>query len=231
MPLMQRATNSNDPSSVGNRMRGRRFRLFEQLMGDLPRPVRILDIGGTAKFWENRGWAGNDDYQITVLNLEEEPRAADNLYPVVGDATNMDGFEEKRFDVAFSNSVIEHLFTLDAQLAMGRETQRVAKAYWVQTPNYYFPMEPHFHMVGWQWMPESVRVRLIQRRRCGWRGPCPDLKDAQAAVREVRLMKRPEMTRCFPGARIWGEKMFGMTKSWVAYEGFGKTLDESALGD
>ena len=231
MALMQRATNSNDPNSIGNRMRGRRFRLFTSLIADLPRPLTILDVGGTAAFWKNRGLAGDDGLQITVLNLAEEPRVADNLHPVVGDATDMNEFGDQTFDVAFSNSVIEHLFTIDAQRKMADEVRRVAKAHWVQTPNYWFPMEPHFHMIGWQWLPEPVRVAMIRRRRCGWRGPCPDRDQARAAVREVRLMRGVELRRLFPESDVWGERMFGMVKSWVAHAGFPKAIVDVERGE
>ncbi|TVQ61646.1 MAG: class I SAM-dependent methyltransferase [Phycisphaerales bacterium] len=224
MALMQKVTSSNDPNSIGNRMRSRRFQLFSELIDGLPKPVRIIDLGGTSAFWKNRGWADRADVQITVVNLELEPKIAENLHPVVGDATALTDFDDQSFDVAFSNSVIEHLFTLEAQRKMASETQRVAPAFWIQTPNYWFPMEPHFHMVGWQWLPESARVAMIRKRRCGWRGPCPDKEDAIQAVREVRLMTRRELREAFPSAEIWQERMFGLTKSHVAYQGFGRTI-------
>jgi hypothetical protein len=138
----------------------------------------------------------------------------------------MPEFPTGNFDVAFSNSVIEHLFTMEHQQAMAREAARLAPAYWIQTPNYWFPIEPHFHMIGWQWMPEAWRVAMLRKRRCGWRGPLPDLEQARAAVREIRLMKKHELQRLFPSGRIWGERFAGLVKSWVAYGGFGKRIEE-----
>lgn len=61
--------NIDDPNSLANRMRSRRFRIFESLVKSVPRPMRILDVGGTNAFWEQRGWADRDDVQITLLNL------------------------------------------------------------------------------------------------------------------------------------------------------------------
>ncbi len=220
MVNLRRFADSHDPKSLGNRLRSKRFQMFEELVRPLAKPLRILDIGGTNSFWEQRGWAGHSDYQITLVNLELEESKHDNIQPAKGDATNLAEFSDSSFDIAFSNSVIEHLFTLENQRAMAREVTRVAKSYWVQTPNYWFPVEPHFHMPGWQWLPESTRVALIRRRRCGWRGPCPDLADAQAAVREVRLMKRRELAEAFPAARIVPERFCGLVKSWIVIGGF-----------
>ena len=223
MGILSRLTRVKDGTVNGglsNSFRSKRFHYFEQLVGQLPAPVSILDVGGTTHFWEQRGWAGKEGIDITLVNLAagESPHA--NIRSVAGDATNLEGFENDSFDVVFSNSVIEHLFTWESQLAMARECQRVGRALWVQTPNYWFPIEPHFHWLGWHWYPRSVRVGMIKRVRCGHRGPCPDPAEAAAMVDEVRLMTRKEMVEAFPGSTIWPEKIGGMTKSWVAIDGF-----------
>jgi hypothetical protein len=219
---LRKVADVKDPGSVSNQMRSRRMAMFERLIAALPKPVRIVDIGGTTLFWEQRGWAGRDDVDITTINLEAEPARHANIRSRKGDATNMSEFADRAFDVAFSNSVIEHLFTFENQRKMALEVARVAGAYWVQTPNYWFPIEPHFHVPGWQWMPEGWRVALLRRRRCGWRGPCPDLEQARAMVQEVRLVDGREMRELFPGARIWRERVGGLTKSFVAVKGFGE---------
>lgn len=211
---------ANNPESFSNRMRSRRFQLFERLVADLPKPIRLLDVGGTNEFWHNRGWAGDDRYRITLLNLGTQERRWDNIESVAGDACDLSRYGDGTFDVAFSNSVIEHLFTLENQRRMAAEVARVARCYWVQTPNFWFPIEPHFHVVGWQWMPRSMRINLIRRRRCGWRGPCPDPKVAEAAVDEVRLMSANELRRAFPDGRLLRERFVGCTKSFIVVRGF-----------
>ncbi len=217
--VRQLADGSN-PDSLSNRMRTRRFHLFETLAATLPRPLRILDVGGTNEFWENRGWADRDDVQIYTLNLTAEEQKHKNVFPVAGDATNLKEFGDLSFDIAFSNSVIEHLFTLENQKRMADEVQRVGKAYWVQTPNFWFPMEPHFHIPGWQWMPLGLRIAMIRRFRCGWRGPCPDPVRAKQLVTEVRLLNATELRAMFPKARLCPEKFGPFTKSWIAIAGF-----------
>jgi hypothetical protein len=201
-------------------MRLRRFRRFQELAGLLPRPLRIIDIGGTNGFWEMCGWAGVDDVQITAFNLAPEERKHENIEVLAGDATNLSEVDDRSYDIAFSNSVIEHLFTWENQVAMAREMMRVATAYYCQTPNFWFPMEPHFQVPGWQWMPEGMRVGLLRRRRCGFRGPTPDLEAARRSVREVRLVGRRELRRLFPSCSLHAERFAGLVKSWTAYGGF-----------
>lgn len=81
-------------------------------------------------------------------------------------------------------------------------------------------MEPHFRVIGWQWMPVSLRVGILRRRDCGWRGRCPDATAARRAVEEVRLLRRAELKVLFPDARLIAERVLGLTKSWIAAWGF-----------
>jgi len=220
IPLIRRLAEGKNPKSFSNRFRARRFQRFEALAASLPRPLRILDVGGTNEFWENRGWAGRSDVQIFSLNLVAEQRRHENITPLAGDATNLAQFADGSFEVAFSNSVIEHLFTFEQQRCMASEIQRVSKSFWVQTPNYWFPMEPHFHVPGWQWMPLELRIAMIRRWRCGWRGPCPDPVRARELVAEVRLMTGRELQSLFPAATLLSERFCGLVKSWIVVGGF-----------
>jgi hypothetical protein len=220
MPIFQQLADSGNANSFANRLRTARFRRFEALVAPLPRPLRILDVGGETAFWENRGWAGRTDVQIFSLNLVPEEQQHENIKPIAGDATDLAEFGDGSFDVAFSNSVIEHLFSFESQRRMASEIKRVGKAYWVQTPNFWFPMEPHFHVPGWQWMPLQVRVAMIRRWRCGWRGPCPDPVQARKLVEELRLLTKRELKTIFPGATLIPEQFGGMVKSWTVIGGF-----------
>lgn len=216
---LQQLADDGHANSISHRLRERRFRLFDQLVGALPRPIRILDIGGTTKYWQQRGWAGQDDVTITLVNLEAEQQSFENIIPTSGDATDLCDLADAGFDVAYSNSVIEHLTDLDSQARMAQEVQRVASAYWVQTPNFWFPIEPHFLVPGWHWLSEDARVAILQRRGVGWAGRCEDPDFARRIVREHRLMRRNELQRLFPDAQIVGERVGGLVKSWTAIGG------------
>jgi hypothetical protein len=220
--LMRRLADQSSYGSFSNSRRARRFEAFAEIVEPLHsrvgRPVRILDIGGTNSFWEHRGWAGRDDVHVVLVNLDAEECKHANIDPRAGDATDLSEFPNGSFDVVFSNSVIEHLVTFDRQVAMAAEVRRLAHVYWVQTPNFWFPVEPHFLTPAWHWLPVSTRVALLKRRRWGWRGPCPHEEDARAAVREIRLMRRGELRRLFPGAELRPEKIGPLVKSFVAVQ-------------
>lgn len=219
MTVTDDALSTDWMGQISKRMRARRFERFAALAGQLPRPLTILDVGGRAAFWAAHGWADRSDVRIITGNIEAQEREYGNIEPIQLDATDMSQFADKSFSLVFSNSVIEHLYTWDNQVKMANEVQRVGKAYWVQTPNYWFPMEPHFRVLGWQWLPESIRVAILRRRRCGWRGPCTDPDKARLLVQEVRLVGGSAMRALFPQASILAERWCGLTKSWIAVGG------------
>jgi len=220
MPNVRGLADDENPTSFSNKLRARRFRQFEAFAAFLPRPLRILDVGGTNDFWEKRGWTGREDVQIFSLNMVAEKQRHENVTPLTGTATDLAQFGNRSFDIAFSNSVIEHLFNLESQRRMASEIQRVGKAFWVQTPNFWFPMEPHFQVPGWQWMPLDLRIAIIRRWRCGWRGPCSDATAARKLVEEVRLLSRNTLRAIFPGATLIPERFCGLVKSWTVVGGF-----------
>jgi hypothetical protein len=218
--LMRGLADQATAGSFSNTRRSRRFEAFAALVDELLEqregPVRILDIGGTNSFWDQRGWAGRERVEVVLVNLGAEPREHENIIPRAGDATDLSEFPDGSFDVVFSNSVIEHLQTRDRQAAMAAEVRRLAPVYWIQTPNFWFPVEPHFLTPGWHYLPVAARVALLRRRQWGWRGPLPDAAQAEDAVREIRLMRGSELTRMFPEAELKRERIGPFVKSFVA---------------
>ncbi|MGB4204058.1 MAG: class I SAM-dependent methyltransferase [Bacteroidales bacterium] len=185
------------------------------MIKDLPKPVRIIDAGGTELFWEQMGFSGNPDIEITLLNLKSEPVKNPNIKSISGDARDMIRFAEKEFDIAFSNSVIEHVGDFDDQKRMAAEMKRIARGIFLQTPNYYFPVEPHFLFPFFQFMPLWLKTRLLMNFNLGWHSRVPDKKRAREICRTIRLLKKSELKTLFPGSEIHREYFFGMVKSFI----------------
>lgn len=214
---IRRHVNVGSEHSLSNRFREKRFAFFASLIKDMPRPIKIIDIGGTVDYWRKRGWYKIEGIHITVINLNIEEPGLGNISVEKGDALNLHKISDKSFDIAYSNSVIEHLYNYENQKRMAQEIQRIAGFYWVQAPNFWFPIEPHYHIPGWQWLPRSLRIALLMNFRCGWRGPAQHRKHAENLVDEVRLLTSKEMRALFPGSALWKEKYLGLTKSLVAH--------------
>jgi hypothetical protein len=209
-------------SSVSRALRARRRRhaFFLGLLQGVPRPTSILDVGGTPGFWIQMGFSGQVDMPLTVLNLDPAESADPCIRTVTGDARCMDGFEDGQFDVVFSNSVIEHVGGFVDQQRMAREIQRVGRRYFVQTPNRYFPIEPHFGVPFFQFLPLGVRAWLIHHFKLGAFNRNPDPQVARQRAASVNLLSRRRLSRLFEGAAIYEERIFGLNKSFIAYAGW-----------
>jgi len=136
------------------------------------RVVRVLDVGGAAGFWLGLESEWSDlRLEITLVNLG----AADEDRPLFflrgGDACNM-AYADQSFDVVHSNRVIEHVGQWSAMQRMAREVRRLAPHYFVQTPNFWFPYEPHDKTVLIHWLPEAMRAAMALRKQIteelGW---------------------------------------------------------------
>jgi hypothetical protein len=215
--LLKRLADNTKATSFATQLRQKRFQFFLDLLTTVPRPVTILDVGGTQVFWEMMGFVDLLGIHITLLNLHKQEVSHTNFEAIVGDATNLVDIKTNQFDVVFSNSVIEHVGNYDQQRRMAQEIQRVGKRFFVQTPNYYFPIEPHFLFVGFQWLPVSTRAWLINHFNLGWIKRVPDPTEARECVEQIRLLRKHDFQALFPGAHLYEEKVIGLTKSFVLY--------------
>lgn len=206
-------------AAFARKMRKKRIALFTSLITRLPRPLQILDVGGEQRFWEIVGLI-HEDAQILLYNVAPAHVSYPNLVARTGDARDMREFPDKQFQIVFSNSVIEHVGTYAHQRQMAQEVQRVGERFYVQTPNRYFPLEPHFLFPFFQFLPVSLRVFLVTHFNLGWRGKIRDRQAALEAVNEIRLLTEKELKLLFPGARIYKEKLLGLTKSFIVYNGW-----------
>lgn len=215
---IKKLADNQNPDSLASRLRRRRLELFFKLLRDFQQPVSILDVGGTVAFWRDLAPDLRTDCRLTLLNVtREDCTSTPHITSFAGDARRMPQFADQQFDICFSNSVIEHVGTFADQRAMATEVQRVARAIFIQTPNRYFPIEPHFLMPLWQFYPVSIRVALLRRFSLGWIPRTPDAEAARAEILQIRLLDAAEMQTLFPATAIYREKLGPLTKSIVAW--------------
>ncbi|WPP53331.1 class I SAM-dependent methyltransferase [Catalinimonas niigatensis] len=215
---MKKYIDYSKDTSLVNKMRQKRFDFFKSFLSSLARPTSILDIGGTIKFWEKSGFYKYEGIHFTIVNPGMKSRSEHNFEVVNGDGTNMPYFRDKQFDIVFSNSVIEHLYSWENQVKMANEVNRLSKSYFVQTPNYGFPVEPHFVFPFFHYLPVPFRIWLTKNYDLGHYPRARNKERAADRVNEIQLLSVKEMKKLFPEAKIYREKLFGLTKSIIAYK-------------
>jgi SAM-dependent methyltransferase len=212
--------NPSFEKSFNQKFREKRFKFFLELLATVKtdKPIKILDIGGTEIYWERMNYAHAPNLEITLLNLSEVPTKHPNFTSIKGDACNLTQFEDNHFDIVFSNSVIEHLFTKENQIKMANEVMRVGRNYYVQTPNYYFPLEPHWLFPFFQFLPFGTRVFLTRNFSLGMKKKAENKAQAVEMVDEVKLLTVNEMKNLFPTGTLYKERFLGLIKSITLYD-------------
>ena len=212
--LFKLADNGN-ASSLASQYRANRFHAFTTLLRDFPNGARILDVGGTPRTWIQHRDQLPTGTSVVLLNSQKiDATASVGLKYEHGDARDLK-YCDGEFDVCFSNSLIEHFETFREQETVAAEIRRVARSYFVQTPNRLFPIEPHSLVPGWQFAPVRLRAFLLQQRGYGWMPRAESAQEALLAVKSIRLLNAREMRQLFPDGALTREKIGPLTKSFV----------------
>jgi hypothetical protein len=202
-----------------------RARRFQTLLGHFPSlgDMRVLDFGGEPHSWRN---VPVRPREIVLLNLDWQVARTD--YEIGDDASWMsvvagnacappEAIRQDRFDLVFSNSVIEHVGGHEQRSEFARWARELGTHHWIQTPNRYFPIEPHWVFPGFQFLPARAQAHAMRHWPIGNdAGRDWTYDKALEIVRGVELVTASDMRGYFPDATIVRERLAGLTKSLVA---------------
>jgi SAM-dependent methyltransferase len=180
-------------SPLAARARARRHAQFFALTGLAP-GARVLDLGC------GRIGLRALEPQLDITGVDLQPRPD---YPgpfVQADAADGLPFADGRFDLVYCSSVIEHV-PPERRAAFAAELRRVGRGFYVQTPAYSFPVEPHALLPFAHWLPVIVRKPY-------WR------LGAAGRWEQISLLRRGEMEGLFRVPAL-PERLGPLIKSWI----------------
>lgn len=218
---------TRDPKSLSTRFRRRRdvrLRALISAISEAQKSVTILDMGGTPEYWERVGldFLRSVGARITLVNRDEGELSAgqgssDLFFSEVGDACNLSHIKDRSFDLVHSNSVIEHVETWANMKSFARETRRLGKFYYVQTPYFWFPVDPHYYKAPFfHWLPRPTRASLLLNFPIAHAGRVSSVDLAYDVVDRARLLDRRQFQFLFPDADLEFERIAGVPKSIIA---------------
>jgi len=218
--------NYDDDRSFASRLRKKRIQILLSLIEAAHKkfartgPFRILDVGGTTLYWKLVPAPVLDklNIEIVLLNLTEQaiPGDASRFTSIAGDACDLCHFADNTFDLVHSNSVIEHVGTWGNMRRMASEMSRVGRALYVQTPYFWFPIEPHFLMPMLHWLPMSLRCKLAMRMAMGNWPRAKTMSEAMEAQYSAVLLDKRMFQELFPDCAFSFERFLGFPKSLIA---------------
>jgi hypothetical protein len=195
---------------IARYFRTKRMREFVSIfrVGDR---TSIIDVGGTEFNWE----LIDKQPRVLLVNFDDEEWEKDRLRKIKGDGRHLQ-IADNSFDIAYSNSVIEHVGGWDDQVAFSKEIRRVAPSYYVQTPNARFFIEPHLLAPFLHFLPRGTQRRLVRYFSVWGLVTRPSQAEVDAFIDSIRLLTKENMQQLFPDAVIIEEKVLGLTKSLIA---------------
>lgn len=225
--IIKQNTDYRRKNSLSNKFRQKRINEFESFINNNYREkvdnnerITILDVGGRYDYWKSMEFRYEHLCDFVLANLEQIdiPDDAHNYQYVIADGRSLAQYTSDCFDVAYSNSTIEHVGGKPEWKKMAAEMQRVGKHYFCQTPNKFFPIEPHFLFPFFQFLPLSLRSKMIYKHQLGSTRRGRDYKDSLAIAEGIKLLSFSDLKQLFPDATIKRERFFGLTKSFMVYK-------------
>jgi len=134
------------------------------LQADLHSSARVLEIGSGGNPWF-RSNVLCDKYLSDNLERGDVPLARDREF-IQADATALP-FKDKEFDFVFCSHVAEHIDRIEDFF---REIQRVGKAGYIETPNYFFEQTVGTATHDWALWTANGRLYAERKRMAG----CPE---------------------------------------------------------
>jgi hypothetical protein len=213
-------------NKLRNKIREKRNSLFNETF-KIDNNTKILDLGGgnggyitslvINKYWKN----------ITVADIDKEllnKARSRGLKTILLNQTCDLPFKDQSFDIIFCNSVLEHVtinkeeiwncfdsrrFYIESmrnQIKFSNEIRRVAKSYFLQTPNKYFPLESHTWLPFVQYYPRKFQIFIIKLLNKIW---------FKKTKPDWNLLNFKDIKYLFPNDLIYKDKILGMIKSFV----------------
>jgi SAM-dependent methyltransferase len=181
-----------------------RRRRFKEFLSTYGACRTILDIGGEHYTWDIIGRRDG----VLLLNVSAPLKTGGFQY-LLGSGLALP-FADKSFDLAFSNSVIEHVGSEANQFQFAGEMMRVGRRIYCQTPSRLFPFDPHLTTPFLHWLPRSwLRPKLLRYFTLnGWLLKKPYEYD-------VTWISKRKLRKMFPECKITTERFLLLPKSFT----------------
>jgi len=221
--LLKSFVNHDSNRSLAFQLRKKRAKRIMQLISDYfqkNNEVKIIDVGGTKNYWNiiPKQFLIDHHAQITIVNIPTShplPENDDVFQFVYGDGCHLSEFRDRSFHIAHSNSVIEHVGNWANVISFVKELRRVAETCYLQTPSYWFPIEPHFVLPFVHWLPKYLRIKMLQYFGLGTRSKEREYNHARIIIESYNLMTARQLKKLFPNAELFKEKFLLFTKSLI----------------
>lgn len=186
--------------------RQRKYSLFMEKLKPRSNDL-ILDLGGSDGSYlvSYYPWPGN----ITLMDIEI-PRLSksSSTKKICGNALTLP-FDNNSFDIVWCNALIEHVGDFRYQRILANEIQRVGKSFFVTTPWKGFPIELHYQLPLYQFVPKRIQKLISRNFSVGWY--------KKGEWEDIYLLWLHQMKTLFPKATVIKHRVSFWPETLIAY--------------
>ena len=178
------------------------YNRFIKYMNPQPQDI-ILDIGGAMQsgipcFEKICSFKETICINIDIKELSGL-KDIDRVSLILADGCHLP-FKNKAIDIVLSNAVIEHVGNFDNQELFASELMRVAKKWFVSTPNFWFPFEPHWKLPFVHFLPKKIQRIIVESQKKSYS------KSASDSPR-IHLLSVRSLKKLFPVSKITKQRI------------------------
>ena len=184
---------------------------FLAWMSPIPDAATLLDVGGPglatvllAPYFQTVVAVNLNSGALSPSHIADP---AESFVKIIGDGSVLP-LRDRGVDLVLCDNVIEHV-SEGAREGFVSELRRVAKrGFFITTPNYWFPFEPHYHMPLFQFLPPRCREPLLRRASFGFVSDPSEF---------IGLLSRRDLQRLLPEATVSGIGFTPFPETLVAW--------------
>lgn len=206
--------------------RQKRSRLFFQFMAEFnDKPIRIIDLGGTAAFWEDWGITSDHHVEITLINnhhIDTTQKGYDHSIPFIKeqikDVNELETHDFYGYDLIFSNSMIEHLESNALQKRLCEVIEASGLPYFIQTPNKKSLVDPHFPhplVPFFAAYPKRLQATLLTIHHFNGGTRAVSHQEAWQRLKYYTPLSKTGFERLLPEGTLTAESFLGIAPSLV----------------
>ena len=226
---MSKHQDLTNPNSLRSKIRRKRLKHLKGLITEIISrenisTINICDIGGTYRYWLIFPFDEfqNINFIITLINLEKIVSSEESkfrqllnysnvkLNSEIGNGCDMSHKSDNFYHLSHSNSVIEHVGNWREIKKFASETKRVGKYHFIQTPNYWFPIEPHYFLPFVHYFPRPIHTKLLMLFKK------KNFDEATSKFEDNRMLSKSEFRFAYPDSTFITERFYGLGKSYIA---------------
>jgi len=167
----------------------------------------VLDLGGGDGRYFASLYPWPERIVILDINFKGLQRLSQSI-PVCGNGTELP-FKDEVFDIVWSNAVIEHVGGFEVQRRFAAEIRRVGRGYFVTTPWKGFPIELHYKLPFYQFVPKRIQQWISKYVALGWY--------ERREWEDINLLWQHELQKLFPDARVIKQRVTLWPETLIAY--------------